>query len=283
MTPQEAASVSDANARFRGAIDRITGISLPESKVSLIEQRLRRRVIATGQASTEHYLQKLMAGQFDDEEMQRVIDLVTTNTTSFFRERDHFDYLSDVLLPRMVQDRGMRAPRLKFWSAASSEGAEVYTLAIVLAEAQRKGLQFDWAILGTDLSVSMVKKAQLAIYSAEQTDRIAADLKYRYIMSSADPALRQKVRIVPELRGKVRFRHMNLMDATYPVDRDIDVIFLRNVLIYFNAETRADVVQRLQGHLRPGGYLIVGHSEGMSVSDPRLERVRPTIFRKVSG
>jgi len=283
MTRQQGAAAFDANARFRGAVHRLTGISLPEAKVPMVEQRLRRRVIATGQASTEAYLHNLMAGRFGAQEMQVVIDLITTNTTSFFRERDHFDHLSDVLLPAMLQARKVPCPRLKFWSAASSEGAEVYTIAMVLAEARRAGLQFDWAILGTDISASMVAKARTGVYSAEQIERIEPDIKNRYIMSSVDPATRHQVRMVPELRGKVQFRQMNLMDASYPVDHDIDVIFLRNVLIYFNAENRAEVVRRLQGHLRQGGYLIVGHSEGMSVSAPGLERVRPTIFRKAAG
>lgn len=280
MTQQQGAAAFGVNARFRGAVHRLTGISLPESKVPMIEQRLRRRVLATGQASTEDYLNKLLTGRLGDEEMQLVIDLITTNTTSFFRERNHFDFLSSVLLPKMVRARKLRCPRLKFWSAASSEGAEVYTLAMVLAEARRKGLEFDWAILGTDISASMIEKAMSGVYHAEQIERIEPELKNRYIMSSANPSTQNLVRIVPELRAKVRFGQLNLMDATYPVDRDIDVIFLRNVLIYFDATDRVEVVRRLQGHLRPGGYLIVGHSEGMSVSVPGMERVRPTIFRK---
>jgi chemotaxis protein methyltransferase CheR len=283
MTRQQGAAAFDAKARFRGAVHRLTGISLPETKAPMIEQRLRRRVVATGQASTEDYLNELMAGRLGPQEMQLVIDLITTNTTSFFRERAHFDYLSDVLLPKMVRARNLPCPRLKFWSAASSEGAEVYTLAMVLAEARRTGLAFDWAILGTDISTSMVEKARTGVYAAEQTERIETELKNRYIMNSVDPSTQDLVRIVPELRVKVRFGQLNLMEATYPVDRDIDVIFLRNVLIYFDATDRVEVVRRLQGHLRPGGYLIVGHSEGMSVSVPGMERVRPTIFRKAAA
>lgn len=272
----------DTGAKFRAAVHRLTGISLPEAKAPMIEQRLRRRVTDLGQATTEDYLRNLMAGRFGDDEMQLVIDLITTNTTSFFREKDHFDYLSSAMLPQLLATQNRAVPRLKLWSAASSEGAEAFTIAMVLAEAQRNGVKFDWAVLGTDISHSMVAKARTGIYAAEQVDQIDADLRHRYFMSAVDPKANPEVRIVPELRQKVRFQPMNLMDDRYPIDRDIDVIFLRNVLIYFNSDDRTKVVRRLQTHLRPGGYLVVGHSEGMSVKTEGLLRIRPTIFRKAS-
>lgn len=281
MTRQQAVLSSDTNARFRAAVQRLSGIILPDSKVAMVEQRLRRRVLDTGQKDMDAYLQALMSGRLGAVEMEMAIDLITTNTTSFFRENAHFDYLADVLLPQILTESTAPTPRLKLWSAACSEGSEAFTLAMVMAEAQRSGLGFDWAILGTDISRSMVEKARAGIYAADQVAAIDADLHKRYIMASINPADREQVRIVPELRQKVRFRQMNLMDPTYPVDRDIDVIFLRNVLIYFNVEDRAHVVRRLQSHLRPGGFLFVGHSEGMSVKADGMERIRPTIFRKM--
>ncbi|MCD1627263.1 methyltransferase domain-containing protein [Seohaeicola saemankumensis] len=281
MTKQQAVLSSETNARFRAAVQRLSGIILPDSKVAMVEQRLRRRVLDTGQKDMEAYLQALMAGRLGAAEMEMAIDLITTNTTSFFRENAHFDYLRDILLPQMVTGHNGSAPRLKLWSAACSEGAEAFTLAMVMAQAQRSGLRFDWAVLGTDISRSMVEKARAAIYAADQVSALNTDLLTRYIMAAVNPAEKEQVRIVPELRQKVRFRQMNLMDPSYPIDRDIDVIFLRNVLIYFNAEDRAHVVRRLQSHLRPGGYLFVGHSEGMSVKADGMERIRPTIFRKM--
>jgi len=259
----------------------MSGIILPDGKSAMVEQRLRRRVLDTGQKCTDDYLQALMTGQLGEAEMELAIDLITTNTTSFFRESAHFDYLIDVILPRILAESVSATPRLKLWSAACSEGAEAFTLAMVLADAQRSGLSFDWGVLGTDISRSMVKKARAAIYAADQVSTIASDLQHRYIMVPINPTGRGQVRIVPELRQKVRFQQMNLMDPTYPIDRDVDVIFMRNVLIYFNAEDRAHVVRRLISHLRPGGYLFVGHSEGMSVRAEGLERLRPTIFRKL--
>ena len=280
MTKQEAQISSETNAKFRAAVHKLSGIHLPDGKVAMVEQRLRRRVLETNQKDTDAYLNALMAGRLGATEMERAIDLITTNTTSFFRENAHFDFLAKALLPQILTESGAFAPRLKLWSAACSEGAEAFTLAMVLAEAQRGGLRFDWAVLGTDISRAMVEKAQTGIYATDQVSAIDAQLRDSYFMMPIDPAARGQVRVVPELRRKVQFRQMNLMDTSYPLDRDIDVIFIRNVLIYFNAEDRAHVVRRLQRHLRPGGYLFVGHSEGMSVKAEGLERVRPTIFRK---
>lgn len=281
MTKPQAVFAADPTARFRSAVHRLTGISLSDSKVPMIAQRLRRRVVEWGQPSTETYLSDLLAGRLGSAEMDLVIDLVTTNTTSFFREKAHFDTLSDDLIPLILAESHPRHPRLKLWSAASSEGAEAYTLAMVMAEAQHSGHRFDWAILGTDISRSMVAKARRAIYGADQVDPVDPVLRQRYIMASVDPAARQMVRIVPELRNKTRFQRLNLMDPVYPVDRDIDVIFLRNVLIYFNAQDRDKVVRHLHRHLRKGGYLFVGHAEGMSVPTDGFAQVRPTIYRKV--
>jgi len=280
MTKPQFAFASDTNGRFRSAIHRLTGINLTEAKVTMVEQRLHRRVVENGYGSTETYLRDLMAGRLGKEELGRAIDLITTNTTSFFREKAHFDTLEKLVLPRLLADRRARRPRLKLWSAASSEGAEAYTLAMVLAEAQRKGLAFDWAILGTDISSSMLEKARAGIYDTDQIAPIEDDLRDRYLMASVNQESGDKVRIVPELRARVRFASLNLVDPSYPIDRDIDVIFLRNVLIYFNAEDREKVVRRLHGHLRPGGYLFVGHSEGMSIQLEGLERIQPTVFRK---
>jgi chemotaxis protein methyltransferase CheR len=281
MTAPQTIFTADPNARFRSTVHRLTGINLSDSKVPMIVQRLRRRVLEWGQPSTDDYLTDLLAGRLGDGEMDLVIDLVTTNTTSFFREKVHFDTLSEILIPQLLADTPSRPARLKLWSAASSEGAEAYSLAMVMAEAQHNGQPFDWAILGTDISRSMVAKARKAIYDADQVDPVDPVLRQRYVMTSLDPATRHMVRIVPELRNKTRFLRMNLMDPVYPVDRDIDVIFLRNVLIYFNAQDRAKVVRHLHSHLRKGGYLIVGHSEGMSVPSDGFVRVRPTIYRKV--
>lgn len=273
---------SDYGDRFRHLIRSITGITLPASKVRMIDQRLRRRVVAFQLPSTEDYLQMLLEHPGMDAELREVIDLITTNTTSFFRESGHFDFLADEALPQfLARPVAGRLPRIKLWSAASSEGAEAFTAAMVLADQQRRGHAFDYAILGTDISGRMIEKASDAVYTREQLAAVPVEMKRRYFMASSDPAYAGQMRVAPELRARVRFRHLNLMDQVYRVDKDVNVIFLRNILIYFGAEDQAAVVARLTDHLVPGGYLIVGHSESMVVKHPQLEHVKPTIFRKV--
>lgn len=268
--------------RFRELIRSLTGISLPQSKVVMIEQRLRKRVLAFGLADTETYLGQLLEGQGMEEELRIVIDLITTNTTSFFRESDHFDFLVNEALPnRLAQAKGGQRPRFKLWSAAASEGAEAYTSAMVLAEARRRGATFDFAVLATDISQRMLERGAEAVYGADQLSTVPPDLVKRYFLSSRHPSVAGKVRVVPELRRHVRFRHLNLMDESYPVDRDVDLIFLRNVLIYFDGPDQERVVARLASHVATGGYLVVGHAESMVVRMDGLRQVRPTIFQKV--
>lgn len=270
--------------RFRELIRSITGISLPPSKVQMIDQRLRRRVVAFGLTDTEAYLEKLLGGELPGDELRTVIDLITTNTTSFFRESEHFDFLANEVAPQVAaRSRNGQRARLKIWSAAASEGAEAYTAAMVLEEKRRAGLAIDYAILGTDISQRMLERAVAAVYGNDQLTTVSADLQRRYFLSSADPSVKGKSRVVPELRQKVRFRHLNLMDASYPVDKDVDLIFLRNVLIYFDPADKERVVHRLAAHLRPGGWLLVGHAESMVVRHDTLQQVKPTIFRKVGA
>lgn len=267
--------------RFRDLIHALTGISLPATKVHMIDQRLRRRVVAFDLPDTETYLQRLLNGALPDNELTTVIDLITTNTTSFFREPDHFDYLANTLAPQIAQrGRTGRAGRLKLWSAAASEGAEACSAAMVLDDARRKGLDLDFAILGTDLSQRMVARATAAVYEDEQLTTVPAEFRRRYFLSSSDPDLAGQSRIVPELRKRMKFGVLNLMNDSYPVDHDVDVIFLRNILIYFDIATKERVIERLSAHLRPGGVLIVGHAESMVVRNSSLRQVKPTIFQK---
>lgn len=265
---------------FSDLIRNRTGIQLPVHRRQMIESRLRPRIAAVGAKGFDGYLTELFDKGLLEEELPLVIDLLTTNKTDFYREASHFDVLVREIVPEAIQRAAPNPARLKIWSAASSEGAEAFTIAIVLAENQRAGKAFSYAILGTDISQRMLERARRAIYSKEQLSPVPAELRARYTMQGRPPAHVGTARMVPELRDRVHFMHLNLMDRTYPVDRDVDVIFLRNVLIYFGPEDQAAVVSRLVGHLRPGGYLIVGHSESMVVSHPQMKQHSPSIFRK---
>lgn len=268
--------------RFRRLIRSVTGISLSPGKAQMIEQRLRRRVVALGLPDTDAFLTQLLDGTLPAQEMEMVIDLITTNTTAFFREPDHFDILSRDVVPAVVAAAPPGRARLKLWSAAASEGAEAWSAAMVLEEQRRAGAAFDYAILGTDISHRMLERARRAVYADAQLATVPAPLQRRYFMGAADPAVAGLSRVVPALRRRVQFRHLNLMADPYPVDRDVDVIFLRNVLIYFEPEDKLRVLRQVMGHLRPGGWLMVGHAESMVVRLEGLAQVRPTIFRRVA-
>ena len=263
-----------AIARF---VEREVGIKLPPTKRLMVEGRLRKRVRALGFPTLDAYAEHVFAGAAA-EEMTHLVDCVTTNKTDFFREPAHFRFLREVAVPQALAQH--RDGRLKVWSAASSIGAEAYTIAMVLQDMVAAGIRFRFSILGTDVSGEVIAQARAAIYPASLADAVPPDLRQRYLMVSRSAA-DASVRVVPELRRLVQFHRLNLMDPSYPFDRDVDVVFCRNVLIYFDRPTQAAVIGRLAGHLRPGGYLILGHSESMAGNDvPGLCQHVPTVYRR---
>ncbi|WP_343035159.1 CheR family methyltransferase [Halovulum dunhuangense] len=257
-----------------------TGIRLTHSKRLRIETGLRRRASVLRLSGAEEYCRMVFDEGGLAEEVAHLIHLATTNKTDFFRERAHFDFLETRILPEILATRPAgRIHRLKMWSAAASNGAEAYTAAMVLAAAAARGPRFDFAVLGTDISAEMVADATRAVYPASWIEPVPPALRERYFMRSQAGASEPLVRIVPELRRHVRFARMNLVGASYPVDRDVDVILVRNVLIYFDPPTQKAVVQRLAGHLRPGGHLILGHTEAAVGSALGLRQCATGIFR----
>jgi chemotaxis protein methyltransferase CheR len=259
-------------------IDEQIGIRLPEGKRLMLERRLQRRVRELDCFDTNEYVERLFDPEYFESELIHLIDCVTTNKTDFFREPAHFDFLRDKAVPEILRkSRGHRP--IKIWSAACSSGMEAYTIAMVLDDMLRTGHNFQFRILGTDISTGVLRLAEDAIYTQEMIAPVPDDMANRYFLSSKHDS-RTEVRVVPELRRSTSFMRMNLMDPVYPVDRDVDIIFCRNVLIYFDKPTQSKVVEQLCSHLRPGGYLIVGHSESMIHNDSiKLKQVQPTIFK----
>jgi chemotaxis protein methyltransferase CheR len=258
------------------------GIKLPPAKRVMVEGRLRKRVRSLGLDDFADYTAHLFERDGLEDELMHLINAVTTNKTDFFREPEHFEVMVNKLVPALLAERrGERKPLLKIWSAASSTGAEAYTIAMVMndLEAQRRDLSY--AILGTDIDTNVLEQAARAVYPAEMADPVPADKSARYVMHPRKPGLRSEVRIAPELRKRVQFAHLNLMDKSYPFDRDVDIIFLRNVLIYFEKSDQEAVINRLVGHLRPRGYLLLGHSESMIGTSITMRQVAPAVFQKV--
>ena len=271
-----------SDRHFRSIADLVeaeVGIKLPAAKRLMLEGRLLKRVRALNYSDVNEYVERLFdAGHFETE-LIHLIDCVTTNKTDFFREPAHFSFMRDVAVPELLRRRGRGTRPLKIWSAACSTGMEAYTVAMVLDDMVTNGANFQFSVLGTDISTGVLQAAETGIYTPEMIAPVPAEMVKRYFLSSKDPA-REEVRVVPRLRRSTNFMRMNLMDEVYPVDRDVDIIFCRNVLIYFDKPTQQQVVEQLCTHLRPGGYFIVGHSESMIHNGSAvLRQVQPTIFR----
>jgi len=257
------------------------GIKLPPAKRLMVEGRLRKRVRALGLADFAAYCNFMFKQDGLASERPYLINAVTTNKTDFFREPEHFDLLENRLVPDLVALRsGERQPLLKIWSAASSTGAEAYTIAMVMADLAAQRRDFRFAVLGTDISTSVLAQGKKAIYPGEMITPVPQNKQQRYLMFARKPAARPEVRIVPELRRLVRFARLNLMDKSFPFDTDVDIIFLRNVLIYFEKSDQEAVILKLMKHLRTGGYLILGHSESMIGTSITMRQVAPAVFQK---
>ena len=267
--------------RIAGLISTEVGIKLPPAKRLMVEGRLRKRVRTLGLASFDAYCAYLFREDGLKEEKPYLINAVTTNKTDFFREPEHFTLLERQMVPALVAARqGERNPLLKIWSAASSTGAEAFTLAMVLADLAADRRDFRFAVLGTDVSTAVLAQGRRAVYPAEMIAPVPPEKQSRYVMRARRPGLRPEVRMAPELRRVVHFAHLNLMHKTYPFDHDVDVIFLRNVLIYFEKRDQEAVIGRLIEHLRPGGYLVLGHSESMVGTSITMRQIAPAVFQK---
>lgn len=261
-------------ARF---VTETSGIKMPPSKRSMLEGRLRKRVQSLGFPGFAAYCAYLFDGNGLAEEAVHIVDAVTTNKTEFFREPTHFSYLADRLLPGLDPQR--RRP-LKLWSAACSTGAEPYTMAMILEDWAESRAGFDYWILATDLCTEVLATARHAIYPEEAIEPVPLGYRHRYLLRSRDRS-RRLVRIAPELREHLRFACLNLMETDYATDSDFDIIFCRNVLIYFSKEDQGRVLRRLCGHLVPGGTLFLGHSEAIAGFDLPLKAAAPAVFVKV--
>ncbi|MGO8152145.1 protein-glutamate O-methyltransferase CheR [Rhizobium leguminosarum] len=264
----------DKLARF---IYDYSGIKMPPTKLTMLEGRLRRRLRATNQATFDDYCDFLFNEDGLAQETVYLIDVVTTNKTDFFREAKHFDYLQSVALPA-ISNSGVRT--IRTWSSACSTGAEPYTMAMVLAEFAEGRNDVSYSVLATDLSTDVLQTARRGIYPEDLIAPVPRDLQRKYVLTAKQPG-RREVRITPKLRSKIGFARMNLMDEKYPIGEPMHVIFCRNVLIYFDKQTQAGVLNRLCACLAKGGYMFIGHSESITGFDLPLKQVSNTVFQRI--
>ncbi|MCK4922516.1 MAG: hypothetical protein KAS71_15795 [Bacteroidales bacterium] len=254
------------------------GIKMGEVKRVMLQSRLQKRLAVLQYSSFEEYIDYVFSAEGQKAELFTMIDLVTTNKTDFFREPVHFDFLKNTAIPQFLDDESNRK-NIKIWSAGCSSGEEPYTLGIVMSEYKRLNKAPDFEIFASDLSARILKKASIAIYPEDRISNIPIDLKRRYFLKSKDKEKRS-VKVVSELRSKVKYARLNFMDTDYPVKDNFDIIFCRNVLIYFNREIQLAVISKLLSKLKSGGYFFLGHSESITDMDLPLTRIQPTIFRK---
>jgi chemotaxis protein methyltransferase CheR len=268
-------------ARLCDLIYRESGIHLSAEKKTMLEVRVKRRLKALNLASFVEYCESLFGRERPKDEILHLIDVVTTNKTDFFREPRHFDYLTAKALPDLIERNRTGRPLL-VWSAGCSTGEEPYTLAMVMSEFALTHAGFRFRILATDVSTTVLAKADRGVYSKEVISPVPGALTRRYFLRSRDPGSGQ-VRVAPELRRLVEFRRLNFMDADYGIFEKADAIFCRNVIIYFDRPTQERILGKLANHLLPGGYMFVGHSETLHDMDLPLAPVAPALYRKIDA
>lgn len=243
------------------------GITLGPRKQAMVAGRLGKRLRALNLPGFSAYLQHLSS---DAAERQLAIDLLTTNETYFFREPKHFSFLSEVAIPEFHAQQ-----KVRIWSAACSSGEEPYSIAMVLAE--RRG-QRPWEVLGSDISQSMLQNARNGQYPLARAEKIPRPYLQRFCLKGIGTR-EGTLQIDQHLRQRVQFQQINLIGALGSMD-NFDMIWLRNVLIYFDTETKVAICQKLVQHLRPGGYFLVGHSESLQGMICGLEMVQTAVYRK---
>ncbi|MCE9580499.1 MAG: protein-glutamate O-methyltransferase CheR [Deltaproteobacteria bacterium] len=263
----------DRLRRFAAVITRDLGIMMPDAKLRMLHGWLQRRLNQLGLASLDDYEARLQ----DPAERVALIDLATTNKTDFFREPQHFAYLVEHALPALSErDRWT----CRVWCAGCSTGEEVYTLAMVLDDYAQRHPGFAFELVATDISTRVLRQAVRATYPEAAAEPIPEALRTRYLRRGTGPRA-GFVRVVPALRAKVRFGRLNFMAPRYAVPGPFDVIFFRNVMIYFDRATQAQVIARQCEVLRPGGYLFVGHSESVLGMDVPLAHEATSVLRRV--
>jgi len=253
---------------------RVSGIQLPPGKELLVKSRLSKRLKMLGIPSFKEYL-ALVQSDKSGQELAAMIELLTTNKTDFFREPQHFDYLRKHILSRFPEEK----KKLRIWSAGCSTGEEPYTIAIVLTEALDEIGSVDMRILATDISTKVLGIAREGIYSRENLAGVPPELRHKYFVRTVGPTGGECYRVHDKLKSLVKFARLNLM-SDWPMKGPFDVIFCRNVMIYFDKQTQRMLIKRFANLLESGGYLFTGHSESLMGMVDSLRYIQPAIYQK---
>ncbi len=279
MSSSATAEVRPLTARefeqFRRLAYENFGLDLREGKQTLVAARLGKQVQKLNFRSFNEYYRYVLEDRTGDA-LRALIDALTTNHTSFFREPAHFDFLRGTILPG-VRGRG----RIAIWSAACSTGEEPYSIAFSVLEELGEAAPDKVHILATDISTRVLAEAECAAYPSARFAGIPPQQLHRYLLRG-EGRFKNWYRVKPEVRGMIEFRRLNLMESFSHLGA-FPVIFCRNVMIYFDRPTQQDLVNRLAASLEPGGYLLIGHAESLNAVRHPLQYIRPAIYKKAEG
>ncbi len=258
-----------------------SGIKISPIKKNMVEARLRKRLRELNIGSYADYCDFLFSDGGNASEVTHMVDVITTNKTDFFREPKQFAFLSEIALPDLLKQNkiGVKRP-VKIWSAGCSTGEEPYTISIVVKEFAQEINNYSYNILATDISTKVLDRAKYAIYDEERIEPVADDMLKKYFMRSKD---RQKklVRLIPQIRDSVNFQWLNLMDSDFGFKEAFDIIFCRNVIIYFDKPTQDKLIEKLIYYLNPGGYLFLGHSESIFNNNLPVVQMAASTYRVI--
>lgn len=264
--------------QFRVLVYDKCGINLGEGKKDLVRARLSKRLRKLNLNSFKEYY-KMVTEDSTGQELVCLMDAISTNLTSFFREKKHFDFMMDKILPEFSRmGNGTGKSGFKVWSAGCSSGEEPYSISISLNEFAEKAPGFQYSILATDISTRVLDKAASGVYEMDRVRNLNPALRNKCFLKGNN-SMEGMVKIKPSIRQPITFRRLNLMDS-FPFKENFDLIFCRNVMIYFDKKTQEQLVKKYHGSLKPGGYLFIGHSESLMGISHSFHYVQPTIYLK---
>ncbi len=267
---------------FRRLVRESAGIHLSDAKRALVSARLAKRLRHYGYTSYRQYLEHLAQHDPLRDELQVMVNCITTNKTSFFREPHHFDFLREHVLVPFAGARRHGPAQLRIWSAGCSTGEEPYTIAMTVRSVLPRCTADEVRILASDINTEVLARAARGLYPESALEDAPLDLMAPHLLRGKGPRA-GVIRVRPELQPLIAFREINLTGGRWPIRTRFDVIFCRNVIIYFDRETQRALVERFVQYLKPGGFLILGHSENLHGIEHRLTSLRGTIYQLAKG
>jgi chemotaxis protein methyltransferase CheR len=256
-----------------------SGITLNDGKKELVRTRLGSKLRKGGFGSFKDYYNYVVDDR-SGEELVTLLDAISTNLTSFFREINHFNYLRNQIVPEIMGNkRNDGAKELRAWSAGCSSGEEPYSLAFTLTDILRGERSWDVKLLATDISTKVLARAARGVYTEDQVKTVPNDMASKFLEKTVEDGDRL-YRVRPEIKRLIQFKRFNLMTPTFPFKRGFDFIFCRNVMIYFDKPTQQVLINKFFGALAEGGYLLIGHSESLTGVQHRFKYMQPTIYKK---